>query len=233
METLFDNKTLAEVVEEIKTTPRPEKSISERLREAVAQHDQTQCIVAIVDEIERLRDRKVSANTILDTVSFVWRNAPDFFEAYDPDRKIEEDKSAWTQDYFDEQLRYLRRNFCLERLCHLVMVCDARQQPPSGNNPTQGPGGTTPPPPPPPPPLSLGCIVAIVCCFVTIVIVIVACISLIIGALKYLINHIGGEEPQPPAPTEERQQEDAPPPPQASQPQVDEAVDTDNAVSEP
>lgn len=115
--------SLSEVVSEIQATTCSGRPLSERFRGEVAQHDRTRCIASIVfEDLWNGFDGWKSPSVFWEMVIFVWRNAPEFFEDYDPDREIIEESARWTQRYFDEQRNFLRHNFCLKRLCHLVMV---------------------------------------------------------------------------------------------------------------
>lgn len=115
--------SLSEVVNKIQSTTAPGQPLPERLRNLVEQHDRTRCIAAIVfEDLWNGFDGWKSPSVFWEMVIFVWRKAPDFFEDYDPDREIIEEPARWTQRYFDEQRNFLRHNFCLKRLCHLVMV---------------------------------------------------------------------------------------------------------------
>lgn len=115
---------LSEVVDKIKTTTRLGRPLSEQFRGDVTQHERTKCIATVVFEDTWKGEGRRSPDKFWDMVVFVWRNAPDFFEEYDSDRKIIEESEQWTQPYFDKQRNFLRHNFCLKRLCHLVMVYD-------------------------------------------------------------------------------------------------------------
>lgn len=117
------SKELSVVVEEIRSTTSLGQPPSERFREEIAQHDRTRCIASIAfEDLWNGFDGWKSPSVFWGMVVFVWRNASDFFEDYDPKREIVEEPSRWTQRYFDEQRNFLRHNFCLRRLCHLVMV---------------------------------------------------------------------------------------------------------------
>lgn len=114
---------LSTVVEGVKSTTSLGQPLSERFRGLVAQHDKTRCIAAIVfEDIWNGSAGWKPPKVLWDMVVYVWRNAPDFFGDYDPDLEIKECSSEWTQRYFDDQRNSLRFNFCLRRLCHLVMV---------------------------------------------------------------------------------------------------------------
>lgn len=120
---LLLSMNLSEVVKQIKATTDPGQPLSERFRDLVEQHDRTRCIAAIVfEDLWNGFDGWKPPSDFLKMVIFVWRNAPDFFEDYDSEREIVEEPARWTQRYFDEQRNFLRHNFCLKRLCHLVMV---------------------------------------------------------------------------------------------------------------
>lgn len=115
--------SLSAVVEKIKTSPSLGKPISKRFRDEVDNHDKTRCVAAIVfEDLWNGFDGWKTPSVFWDMVIYVWRRAPEFFEDYDPDREIVEEQARWSQRYFDEQRNYLRHNFCLKRLCHLVMV---------------------------------------------------------------------------------------------------------------
>lgn len=118
-------KTLSEVVSELKSAPRTEGLVVDRLCDAIAQKDREGCIAFFTWKerwsgfggLSKVRD-------FTDAAACVWQNAPEFFVPYDEKRPIDENPSVWTEEYFDRQRGYLRHNFCLERLCHLVMVYD-------------------------------------------------------------------------------------------------------------
>lgn len=115
--------SLSEVVSEIQATTSSGRPLSERFRDEVVQRDRTRCIASIVfEDLWNGFDGWKSPSVFWEMVVFVWRNAPEFFEDYDADREIIEESSKWNQRYFDEQRNFLRHNFCLKRLCHLVMV---------------------------------------------------------------------------------------------------------------
>lgn len=117
------SQNLATVVEQVETAQSPGRPLSEQFRNEVISHDKTRCVASLVfEDLWNGFDGWKSSQYFWDVVIFVWRNAPDFFVEYDPDREIVEDSTRWTQRYFDEQRNYLRHNFCLKRLCHLVMV---------------------------------------------------------------------------------------------------------------
>ena len=115
--------SLSAVVEKIKASSSSGKPISKRFRDEVDNHDKTRCVAAIVfEDLWNGFDGWKPPGVFWDMVIYVWRRAPEFFEDYDPDREIVEEQARWSQRYFDEQRNYLRHNFCLKRLCHLVMV---------------------------------------------------------------------------------------------------------------
>lgn len=99
------------------------RPLSESFRRTIENKDKTRCIGAIAfEDLWTGENGWKSPDALWDMTIYVWRLVPEFFAAYDPDRTIKEDSSKWTQQYFDEQRNFLRHNFCLERLCHLVMV---------------------------------------------------------------------------------------------------------------
>lgn len=114
---------LTTVVEGITSTTSLGRPLSERFGGLVAQHDRSRCIAAIVfEDIWNGAAGWKPPKVLWDMVVYVWRNAPDLFGDYDSDLEIKEARSEWTQRYFDDQRNSLRFNFCLRRLCHLVMV---------------------------------------------------------------------------------------------------------------
>ena len=99
------------------------RPLSESFRRIIENKDKTRCIGAIAfEDLWTGENGWKSPAELWDMTIYVWRLVPEFFAAYDSDRTIEEDSTTWTQEYFDEQRNFLRHNFCLERLCHLVMV---------------------------------------------------------------------------------------------------------------
>lgn len=122
----MEGKDLKAVVAEVRASSSLGHPLSEEIRNAVLNHDRTKCVAAFA--FEDLWDGACGwtlPKDLWDSIAYVWRKAPDFFKEYDPDREIIEDSSKWTQGYFEEQRNYLRHNFCLERLCHLVMVYES------------------------------------------------------------------------------------------------------------
>lgn len=119
----MESKNLKAVVAEVRASSSPGNPLSEEIRNAVLNHDRTKCVAAFA--FEDIWDGACGwtlPKDIWESIVFAWRKAPDFFKEYDPDREIVEDLSRWNQRYFEEQRNYLRHNFCLERLCHLVMI---------------------------------------------------------------------------------------------------------------
>jgi len=117
-------KTLSECVERIKQSTSLGHPLSERFSREVKERDRARCVGSIAfEDLWNGYGGWKSPEVLWDMVIYVWRNAPDLFDTqYDSEREIIEDSSAWTQGYFDDQRNYLRHNFCLKRLCHLVMV---------------------------------------------------------------------------------------------------------------
>jgi hypothetical protein len=97
--------------------------ISDKLARHIQDHDQIRTVGHITNE--DLWNGASGAKPISaywSMASYIWKNAPDFFEEFDEDREISEDSGVWSQKYFDEQRNFLRHNFSLERLCHIIMV---------------------------------------------------------------------------------------------------------------
>lgn len=119
----LDENSLAAHIARIKSSKEDGRPMSEEFRSSIANRDRTGCIAAIAfEDLWTGEGGWKLPDTFWDMAIYVWKNVPEFFAKYDSDRAIEEDTSKWTQGYFDEQRNYLRHNFCLERLCHLIMV---------------------------------------------------------------------------------------------------------------
>ena len=116
-------ETLSHRVAEIRASGNPGRTVIEEVNQAVVEHDRRKCIGAIAfEDLWNGVSGWISPEDSWDMVRYIWRNAPEFFEEYDTDREIDSNPSRWTQQYLDVQRNFLRHNFCLERLCHLVMV---------------------------------------------------------------------------------------------------------------
>ena len=120
----FSGGSLAGCVEKIKNATIPGRPLSDEFRRDVENHDKTRCVGSLVfEDLWNGFGGWKSPDSFWNLVIFLWKNAPGFFdERYDPERPISENPALWTQRYFDDQRNYLRHNFCIERLCHLVMV---------------------------------------------------------------------------------------------------------------
>ena len=120
----FSGGSLAGCVEKIKNATIPGRPLSDEFRRDVENHDKTRCVGSLVfEDLWNGFGGWKSPDSFWNLVIYLWKNAPGFFDdRYDPERPISEDPAAWTQRYFDDQRNYLRHNFCIERLCHLVMV---------------------------------------------------------------------------------------------------------------
>lgn len=121
----MDARNLSEIVDSVKSSMFTGSPLSESLGDSVAQHDRTRCIAKIA--LEGLWNGEgplgwIAPKTFWDMVAFIWHSAPDFFVADDSGRAINENSTCWDQKYLDVQRNYLRHNFSLRRLCHLVMI---------------------------------------------------------------------------------------------------------------
>ena len=97
--------------------------ISEKLARHIQEHDQIRTVGHITNEdLWNGASGVKPISAYWSMVSYIWKNAPDFFEDFDKDREITEHSAVWNQKYFDEQRNFLRHNFSLERLCHIIMV---------------------------------------------------------------------------------------------------------------
>ena len=120
----FSGGSLTGCVEKIKNATIPGRPLSDEFRRDVENHDKTRCVGSLVfEDLWNGFGGWKSPDSFWNLVIYLWKNAPGFFdERYDPERPISENPAVWTQRYFDDQRNYLRHNFCIERLCHLVMV---------------------------------------------------------------------------------------------------------------
>ena len=121
----MNTRNLSEVVEFVKSSMYSGRPLSDSFGDTVTQHNRTRCIAKIA--LEGLWHGEgplgwIAPKTFWDMVAFIWHRAPDFFVADDPGRAINEAPTCWDQKYLDVQRNYLRHNFSLRRLCHLVMV---------------------------------------------------------------------------------------------------------------
>ena len=112
-------------IDDIRSGRTPPKAISNRLEGYIASGDVNRCIGHLVNE--DLWNGNLGWKPTADFfagISYIWTHAQDIFQPFDKFREISEATEKWNQQYFDTQRNYLRHNFSLERLCHLVMVYD-------------------------------------------------------------------------------------------------------------
>ena len=122
--TEMSGKQLSDCVKCVMNEARSGSPWSETLRQAVEKRDRNLLVSEFVfDGVWDGSCGWTNPQVLWDAVVYVWKNCPEFFDQYDTDRAIVDDRTQWTQDYLLwKQRNYLRNNFCLERLCHLVMV---------------------------------------------------------------------------------------------------------------
>lgn len=116
---------LLQHIDDIRSGKIPPKAISDRLAGYISSGDVNRCIGHLVNE--DLWNGNLGWKPAVDFyagISYIWTHAKDIFQPFDKFREISETKAKWNQQYFDTQRNYLRHNFSLERLCHLVMVYD-------------------------------------------------------------------------------------------------------------
>ena len=116
---------LLQHIDDIRSGRIPPKAISNRLEGYIVSGNVNRCIGHLANE--DLWNGTLgwkSATDFYAGISYIWTHAKDILEPFDTFREISETKAKWNQQYFDTQRNYLRHNFSLERLCHLVMVYD-------------------------------------------------------------------------------------------------------------
>ena len=119
------SSVLLQHIEDIRSGRIPPKAISDRLAGYISSGDVNHCIGHLVNE--DLWNGNLGWKPAVDFyagISYIWTHAKNIFQPFDTFREISEAKAEWNQKYFDTQRNYLRHNFSLERLCHLVMVYD-------------------------------------------------------------------------------------------------------------
>lgn len=121
----MEMRNLSSFVEAIKSSTDLGRPLSPSLCEAIAKRDRTVCIAEIL--VQSLWNGKglsgwVDPDAFKEMVRYIWHHVPDFFVEDDSRRIINEDIAQWNQEYLDLQRNFLRHNFSLRRLCHLVMV---------------------------------------------------------------------------------------------------------------
>ena len=110
---------------DIKSGIVPPKADSEKLIMSIEEHDTVRIIGHVTnDGLWNGEYGWHTADTFYSMASYIWAKARALFVELDFDRKIIEDKTTWNQAYFNDQRNYLRHNFSLERLCHMIMVYD-------------------------------------------------------------------------------------------------------------
>lgn len=121
-EVKFSEK-LSGLIQKVKMGEFPAVPLNENLEKSIKAKDRTRTIGLMV--VDDLWGGTIPAESFYELASFIWKYAPEFFDvSFDADRVINEIESDWNLTYFNEQRNYLRHNFRLERLCHLIMVYD-------------------------------------------------------------------------------------------------------------
>ena len=119
------SKELLQHIDDVRSGRIEPRAISDNLKSDVARHEINRCRGDIANE--GLWNGNMGWRSAADfyaAISYIWVNAREVFTKFDDFREIIEDRSKWNQTYFETQRNYLRHNFSLERLCHLVMVYD-------------------------------------------------------------------------------------------------------------
>lgn len=119
------SKELLQHIDDVRSGRIEPRAISDNLKSDVERHEINRCRGDLANE--GLWNGNMGWRSAADfyaAISYIWVNAREVFTKFDDFREIIEDKGKWDQTYFETQRNYLRHNFSLERLCHLVMVYD-------------------------------------------------------------------------------------------------------------
>ena len=119
------SKELLQHIDDVRSGRIDPRAISDNLRSDVEKHEINRCRGDLANE--DLWNGSMGWRSAADfyaAISYIWINAREVFTNFDDFREIIENKEKWNQTYFETQRNYLRHNFSLERLCHLVMVYD-------------------------------------------------------------------------------------------------------------
>lgn len=119
------SKDLLQHIDDVRFGRIEPRAISDNLRSDVERHEINRCRGDLANE--DLWNGSMGWRSAADfyaAISYIWINAREVFTNFDDFREIIENKGKWNQTYFEIQRNYLRHNFSLERLCHLVMVYD-------------------------------------------------------------------------------------------------------------
>ena len=119
------SKDLLQHIDDVRFGRIEPRAISDNLRSDVERHEINRCRGDLANE--DLWNGSMGWRSAADfyaAISYIWINAREVFTNFDDFREIIENKGKWNQTYFETQRNYLRHNFSLERLCHLVMVYD-------------------------------------------------------------------------------------------------------------
>lgn len=119
------SKELLQHIDDVRSGRIEPRAISDNLKSDVERHEINRCRGDLANE--GLWNGNMGWRSAADfyaAISYIWVNAREVFTKFDDFREIIEDRGKWDQTYFETQRNYLRHNFSLERLCHLVMVYD-------------------------------------------------------------------------------------------------------------
>ncbi|NMA19457.1 MAG: hypothetical protein GX927_02660 [Lentisphaerae bacterium] len=100
--------------------------INSSLAEEAKNKDRNRCKGRMTSEVlwRNEYDQHISTEKLWETASALWNDFPEIFEPFDQDREIDSNSDRWSVEYLDKQRNYLRYNFSLERLCHLILIYD-------------------------------------------------------------------------------------------------------------
>ena len=119
-----ESNGLAEFVAKVKNKAYRCSYVSSLLAEDVKNKDKNRCKGRMTSEVlwRDEYDEHISTSRLLETACSLWQDFPDLFEQFDQDREIDANQAHWNAEYLVKQSNYLRHNFALERLCHLILV---------------------------------------------------------------------------------------------------------------
>ncbi len=116
---------LAKLVEKIKSSSCPESYLiaDKELVRYVNEENSTRCVSTMAYEGNWNGETGwKSVKELEDMVSYLWHRMPSIFKPFDEERAISENISMWSKSYFEIQRNYLRHNFSIQRLCHMILV---------------------------------------------------------------------------------------------------------------
>ena len=102
-----------------------ETFIDDDFSESVSKKEKSKCIGMLLNLNIWLPEDAAKAQSpdfFIAVLGTLLKLYPEIFVTYDPEREIVKQKDSWDCEYFEKQIDFLRHNFSLERVSHVIEV---------------------------------------------------------------------------------------------------------------